>query len=49
MAGKQSTAALDKTIEKLGANLVEEVLPPKDYIFYDEEMKIQRIYILEID
>jgi len=38
-----------KTIEKLGANLVEEVLPPKDYIFYDEEMEIQRIYELKID
>ena len=38
-----------KTIEKLGANLVEEILPPKDYIFYDEEMEIQRIYELKID
>ena len=38
-----------KTIEKLGAVLVEEVLPPKDYIFYDEEMEIHRIYELKID
>ena len=38
-----------KTIEKLGANLTEEVLPPKDYIFYNEGIKIQRIYELEID
>lgn len=38
-----------KTIEKLGANLVEEVLPPKDYIFYYEGIEIHRIYELEID
>ena len=38
-----------KTIEKLGANLIEEVLPPEDYIFYNEEMKTQRIYELKID
>lgn len=38
-----------KTIEKLGAILVEKVLPPKDYIFYDKKMEIQRIYELKID
>lgn len=38
-----------KTIEKLGANLVEEVLPHKDYIFYYEGIEIHRIYELEID
>ena len=38
-----------KTIERLGANLIEEVLPPKDYIFYYEGMEIQRIYELKID
>lgn len=38
-----------KTIEKLGANLVEEVLPPKDYIYYREDIKVHRIYELSID
>ena len=38
-----------KTIEKLGANLIEEVLPPKDYIFYWDGIKAQRIYELKID
>lgn len=37
-----------KTIEKLGANLIEEVLPPKDYIFYYHGIEIHRIYELEI-
>ena len=41
-------AASYKTIEKLGADLVEEVLPPKDYIFYYEGMEIHRIYELKI-
>ena len=38
-----------KTIEKLGAKLVEEVLPPKDYIFYYEGIGIHRIYELRTD
>ena len=38
-----------KTIEKLGANLIEEVLPPKDYIFYYDGIKAHRIYELKID
>lgn len=38
-----------KTIEKLGANLIEEVLPPNDYIFYYEGIEIHRIYELAID
>ena len=33
-----------KTIEKLGAKLIEEVCPPKDYIYYYESMPKQRIY-----
>ena len=33
-----------KTIEKLGAKLIEEVCPPKDYIYYYEGMPKQRIY-----
>ena len=37
-----------KTIEKLGAKLIEEVLPPKDYIFYWDGIKAQRIYELKI-
>lgn len=38
-----------KTIEKLGAKLIEEVLPPKDYIYYREDIKVHRIYELSID
>ena len=38
-----------KTIEKLGANLIEEVLPPRDYIYYWDGIKAQRIYELKID
>ena len=37
-----------KTIEKLGAKLLEEVQPPEDYVFYYEGMPKQRIYELEI-
>ena len=33
-----------KTIEKLGAKLIEEVCPPKDYIYYYAGMPKQRIY-----
>lgn len=42
-------AASYKTIEKLGAKLTEEVLPPKDYIYYTEEIAVHRIYELQID
>ena len=37
-----------KTIERLGASLVEEVLPPKDYIFYYEGMAKHKIYLLNL-
>lgn len=37
-------AASYKTIEKLGARLIEEVLPPVDYIYYSDEIKVHRIY-----
>ena len=37
-----------KTIEKLGARLIEEVLPPKDWIFYDDDVEIHKIYELNI-
>ena len=42
-------AASYKTIEKLGADLIEEVLPPKDYIYYWDGMKAKRVYELKID
>lgn len=42
-------AASYKTIERLGAKLVEEVAPPEDYIYYYEGMPKQRIYELKID
>ena len=38
-----------KTIEKLGAKLIEEVLPPRDYIYYHEDIEAHRIYELKID
>lgn len=37
-----------KTIEKLGAELVELVLPPKDYFGWYEEIPVQRIYRLDL-
>lgn len=37
-----------KTIEKLGAQLIEIVTPPKDYAFYYANMPPQRIYQLDI-
>lgn len=37
-----------RTMERLGATLVEEVSPPEDYLYYDEGMPRQRIYRLEI-
>lgn len=41
-------AASYKTIEKLGAKLIEEVLPPQDYIFYYDTIKAHKIYELSI-
>lgn len=41
-------AASYKTIENLGAKLLEEVQPPEDYVFYYEGMLRQRIYELKI-
>ena len=38
-----------KTIEKLGAELVELVVPPKDYFGWYEGIPVQRIYRLELD
>jgi len=37
-----------KTIEKLGAKLLEETVPPKEYIYYRKNMPKQKIYELEI-
>lgn len=37
-----------KTIEKLGANLIEEKVPPKDYIFYYDGIPKHKIYELLI-
>lgn len=37
-----------KTIEKLGAKLIEIVDPPKDYLFYFEGIERHRIYRLDI-
>ncbi len=38
-----------KTIEKLGAKLIEEVLPPKDYIYYHKDIEVHKIYELKIE
>lgn len=37
-----------KTIEKLGADLIEIVKPPEDYFAYREDMEKQRIYKLQL-
>lgn len=37
-----------KTIERLGGKLLEEVVPPKNYIFYYEGMPKQRIYTIMV-
>ncbi|MBO5462961.1 MAG: GNAT family N-acetyltransferase [Clostridia bacterium] len=42
----ESNIASYKTIEKLGAELIEIVKPPKDYFAYREDMEKQRIYKL---
>lgn len=44
----ESNIASFKTIEKLGAQLIEIVKPPKDYFAYREGMERQRIYKLNI-
>ena len=38
-----------KTIEKLGAKFIEEVLPPKDWIFYYDEVPPHKIYELSVE
>lgn len=43
-----SNGASAKTIEKLGARLIEVVMPPKDYLFYNDQMEPHKIYKLEI-
>lgn len=42
----ESNIASYKTIEKLGAQLIEITKPPKDYFAYRENMEKQRIYKL---
>lgn len=37
-----------KTIERLGATLVEEVIPPEDYLYYSEGIEKHKIYELKI-
>jgi len=45
---EESNIASYKSIEKLGAKLIETKIPPKDYIFYNKQMKAHRIYRLSI-
>lgn len=42
-------AASYKTIEKLGASLIEEVRPPKDWIYYYEGIERHKIYELRLE
>ncbi|MBE6813114.1 MAG: GNAT family N-acetyltransferase [Ruminococcaceae bacterium] len=44
----ESNIASYKTIEKLGAELIETVKPPEDYFAYREDMEKQKIYKLHI-
>lgn len=44
----KSNIASSKTIEKLGARLIEIVMPPKDYVFYFEGIEAHKIYRLDI-
>ena len=44
----ESNIASYKTIEKLGAELIETVKPPKNYFAYREDMEKQRIYKLSL-
>ena len=44
----ESNIASYKTIEKLGADLIEIVKPPEDYFAYREDMEKQRIYKLQL-
>lgn len=44
----ESNIASYKIIEKLGAELIEIVKPPKDYFAYRENMEKQRIYKLQL-
>lgn len=48
MVCDEDNTASYKTIEKLGAELVEKVVPPKDYFGWYEGMPVQKIYRLEI-
>ena len=41
-------AASCQTIERLGASLLETVDPPKDYVYYDEDIAPHRIYRLDL-
>lgn len=44
----EDNVASYKIIEKLGAELMEKVVPPEDYFGYYEGIPVQRIYKLEI-
>ena len=44
----ENNVASYKTIEKLGAQLIEIVKPPEDYFAYRENMERQRIYKLQL-
>ena len=43
-----SNSASQKIIESLGAKFIETVTPPKDYIFYYEDIEPHRIYQLDL-
>lgn len=48
LACDYDNAASYKTIERLGGVLLEEVVPPTDYLYFFEGMEKQKIYELKI-
>lgn len=48
LACNDDNIASYKIIEKLGSNLIESIIPPKDYFGYYYEIPLQRIYKLNL-
>jgi predicted acetyltransferase len=44
----ESNIASYKIIEKLGAEFIESIIPPKDYIFFHDCIEAHRIYRLDL-
>ena len=48
LACSYDSIASIKTIEKLGGNFIEEIIPPPTYIYFRKNIKPQKIYKLDI-